>query len=110
MASEKSGEGVPMRAKKEFVKIISSGNHVFIVERRIAEVSQTIKRALNSSLREGDSREIRFPEISTKILERVIQYCHFKFRYTNSTTPIPEFHIQPDEALDLLLASNYLEC
>jgi len=52
--------------------------------------------------------EINFREISTPILEKVIQYFYYKLRYTNSTTEIPEFPIEPEIALELLMAANFL--
>ena len=54
--------------------------------------------------------EIRFPEISTQILEKVIQYMYYKLKYTNSTVRIPEFVIEPEIALELLMAANFLDC
>ena len=56
------------------------------------------------------SGEIKFPEISTPILEKVIQYFYYKLRYTNSQVRIPEFNIEPEMALELLMASNFLDC
>ena len=76
------------------------------------------------------SGEIKFPEISTPILEKVIQYFYYKLRYTNSQARggvfsrrfrprdarrapqvrIPEFNIEPEMALELLMASNFLDC
>ena len=53
--------------------------------------------------------EIRFPEITTPVLEKVIQYFYYKRRYQNSRVPIPEFHIEPEIALELLMAANYLD-
>jgi hypothetical protein len=38
----------------------------------------------------------------------VIQYFYYKLRYTNSTTEIPEFPIEPEVALELLMAANFL--
>ena len=32
------------------------------------------------------------------------------FRYTNSSTEIPEFPIPPEIALELLMAANFLDC
>lgn len=94
----------------EFVKIISSEGHIFIVERKYAEVSQTIKIALSSSYKEGSSKEFSCPEISAKTIEKVIQYFHYKVKYTNTNEPIPEFPITPEEVLDLAKASHYLLC
>lgn len=56
------------------------------------------------------SGEIRFPEITTSILEKVIQYFYYKMRYTNSRVRVPEFDIEPEIALELLMAANYLDC
>ena len=55
------------------------------------------------------SGEIKFPDIHTAILEKVIQYFYYKVRYTNSNVRIPEFPIEPEIALELLMAANYLE-
>ena len=48
-------------------------------------------------------------EISSPILEKVCQYFYFKLKYSNSTQAIPEFQIEPTIALDLLMASNFLD-
>ena len=31
--------------------------------------------------------EVRFPEISTPILEKVCEYCYYKLRYANACAP-----------------------
>ena len=31
-------------------------------------------------------------------------------KYTNSTVPIPEFPVEPELALELLMAANFLDC
>jgi transcription elongation factor B subunit 1 len=54
--------------------------------------------------------EIEFPEISTPVLEKVLQYCHYKLKYNASKVPVPDFAIPPDMALELLMAANYLDC
>lgn len=58
---------------------------------------------------EQQSGEITFREISTPILEKVIQYFYYKVKYTNSTSEIPEFPIDPEIALELLMAANFLD-
>lgn len=42
-------------------------------------------------------------------MEKVIQYFYYKLKYTNSTTEIPEFVIEPEIALELLMAANFLD-
>mmetsp|Transcript_20143 Transcript_20143/g.56949 ORF Transcript_20143/g.56949 Transcript_20143/m.56949 type:complete len:103 (+) Transcript_20143:75-383(+) len=92
-----------------YVRLISSEDHVFVVERKYAMVSGTIKSMLSGSFAESKG-EVRFPEIRTAVLEKVIQYFHFKLKYTNSKVPIPEFSIPPELALDIMMASNFLDC
>jgi len=54
--------------------------------------------------------EVRFPEIPGVILEKVIQYMHYKVRYANSTQRIPNFNIEPEISMELLMAASYLDC
>lgn len=53
---------------------------------------------------------IRFPDISTNALEKVVKYLHYKDRYSNSSLRIPEFTIDPEDALEVLVAASYLNC
>ena len=117
------------------VKLISAEGHEFWVDRKCACISGTIKAMLSGTRGEGgcvssclhtrgacpvrarapgqfveSSGEIKFPDIHTAILEKVIQYFYYKVRYTNSNVRIPEFPIEPEIALELLMAANYLEC
>ena len=56
------------------------------------------------------SGEIKFPEINAVVLEKICQYFHYKLKFTNSTqAQVPEFSIEPEIALELLMASNYLD-
>lgn len=91
------------------VKLVSSENHEFWVDRKCATVSGTIKAMLAGNFAESKG-EIRFPELSAHILEKVIQYMYYKIKYTNSTVRIPEFQIEPEIALELLMAANFLNC
>ena len=104
------GNGHEENYTKEFVKLISMENHEFILEKRVACHSKTIKTMFDGNFSEAKKGEARFPEISTPILEKVIQYLHYRDKYTNSIEPIPEFHIEPDIVTDLMIASNFLEC
>eukprot|EP01113_Clastostelium_recurvatum_P046997 TRINITY_DN831_c0_g1_i1.p1 TRINITY_DN831_c0_g1~~TRINITY_DN831_c0_g1_i1.p1 ORF type:complete len:121 (+),score=33.74 TRINITY_DN831_c0_g1_i1:47-364(+) len=92
------------------VKLISAEGHEFIVDRKAALVSGTIKSMLSGpgtfTFTEQQLGEINFREISTHILEKVIQYFYYKLKYTNSTTEIPDF---VKIALELLMAANFLD-
>jgi len=93
------------------VKLISADGHEFVIDRKAAFVSGTIKSMLASpgAFAEQTLGEVHFREISTPILEKVIQYFYYKLKYTNSTTEIPEFPIEPEIALELLMAANFLD-
>merc|ERR1711934_1351189 len=93
------------------VKLISSDGYEFVIEREAAMVSGTIKNMLSSpGMFVESSGEITFPEIPAVVLEKVCQYFHYKLKFTNSTQPqIPEFMIEPEVALELLMAANYLD-
>lgn len=97
---------------KETVKLISAEGFEFVVDYKAACVSVTIKNMLSSqgSFTETELGEVRFPEISTPILERVCQYCYHKLRWANAPSKdIPEFKVAPEIALELLMAANYLD-
>ena len=82
----------------------------YTVAERVSRPHSTSLTVAHRAGQFAESRgEIRFPEISTNILEKVIQYFYYKVKYTNSTVRIPEFQIEPDIALELLMAANFLD-
>jgi hypothetical protein len=91
------------------IKLKSGDGHEFFVDRKCAMVSGTIKAMLSGQFAESRG-EISFPEIPGNILEKLIQYLYYKVQYTNSTQRIPEFVVEPEIALELLIASGYLDC
>lgn len=93
----------------QFIKLISAEGHEFFVDRRCAMISGTIKAMLSGQFAESRG-EISFPEISAVVLEKLIQYLYYKVRYTNSSQRIPEFVIEPEISLELLIAAGYLDC
>jgi hypothetical protein len=58
---------------------------------------------------EKEQDRIEFHEISSNVLEKVIQYFYYKQKYHASTGEIPEFPIEPEIALELLMAANFLD-
>jgi len=97
--------------EKTFVKLISAEGHEFFVEREVAiSSSKTIRMMLEGSFREAQDNVIRFPDIAGYILERVVKYFHYKAQHSHSSSRIPEFSIEPEAALELLIAAKYLDC
>jgi hypothetical protein len=94
-----------------FVKLVSAEGHEFFLDREIAIASsKTIRLMLEGSFREAQENVIRFPDIDGYILERVVRYLHYKAQHSNSTSRIPEFAIEPEVALELLIAAKFLDC
>jgi elongin-C len=94
-----------------YVKLISAEGHEFFLDRQVAiEASKTIRLMLGGSFREAQDNVIRFPDIAGYVLERVVQYFHYKAQHSNSSNRLPTFNIEPEIALELLLAAKYLDC
>ena len=94
-----------------FVKLISAEGHEFLLDREVAIASsKTIRMMLEGHFREAQSLVVRLPDISGYVLERVIQYLHYKSQYSHASSRIPEFSIEPEVALELLVAAKYLDC
>ena len=51
--------------------------------------------------------EINFRDISGAVLERVVQYFFYKTRYETSAE-VPRFEVEPEYALEMLMAANFL--
>ena len=64
---------------------------------------------MTGNFSEAQQGEIKFPEMSARVLEKVVQYFYYKLRYTNHSGPLPEFKIEPEFALELLMAANFLD-
>eukprot|EP00039_Didymoeca_costata_P019322 m.337068 g.337068 ORF g.337068 m.337068 type:complete len:106 (+) comp18038_c0_seq1:53-370(+) len=96
---------------KGFVTLVSSDGFEFIIERKHAMQSGTIQGMLSgpAQFSEDDRNEIPFREIPSNILERICTYLYYRVRYTNSSREIPDFTIPPEIALELLMASNFLD-
>mmetsp|Transcript_16249 Transcript_16249/g.28803 ORF Transcript_16249/g.28803 Transcript_16249/m.28803 type:complete len:101 (+) Transcript_16249:25-327(+) len=93
----------------KYVKIISGEGHEFFLEAKVARLSRTIDDMLSGGFVESRG-EVKFPEISTEILERALQYLHYKSRYMNSTKDFPEFAISPQEVAELTTVAHFLDC
>lgn len=78
------------------ITLVSAEGHEFIIDRKCALVSKTISSMLEGAFLENEMGRINFREISTPVLEKVIQYFYFKVKYSNNTSTIPEFNIEPE--------------
>ncbi|KAG1337811.1 elongin-C [Cocos nucifera] len=80
--------------KEDTVKLISAEGFEFVIDKKAAMVSHTIRNMLTSpgGFAETQLGEVTFPEISTPILEKVCQYFYWSLQYARflfSLFPIP---------------------
>jgi len=105
----------------KFVKIISAEGHSFFIPRDIACSGSTTMAAMLRGGEDDDGAEayrfvegregvVRLPDIRCRIVEKICQYLMYKSQYSHSNERIPDFVIEPEISLELLLASNYLDC
>ncbi|PAN51039.1 hypothetical protein PAHAL_9G565400 [Panicum hallii] len=92
------------------VKLISAEGFEFVIDKKAAMVSNTLRNMLTSPGGFSETRqgEVRFPEISTHILEKICQYFYWSLHYS-SGKETAEFPIEPEITLDLMMAANYLD-
>ena len=98
-----------------YVKLISSDGHEFVVKKEHAFLSATIKAMLSGpgEVAEDEVNEVNLKEIPSHILSQVCKFFYYKKRYSNTVGDAPEapdFDIKKEVALDLLMASNFLDC
>ncbi|OMJ76391.1 hypothetical protein SteCoe_24259 [Stentor coeruleus] len=100
----------------DIVKITVAEGQVFYLEKRYADMSHNIKAGLGCNSIESITKEFMFSDIRPDIMEKVIQYLHFKFKYQQlldrkaiKVSQVPKFELEPEMALDVLVAASYLQ-
>ncbi|KAL6549529.1 hypothetical protein OROHE_008646 [Orobanche hederae] len=75
--------------KEDTVKLISAEGFQFVIDKKAAMVSQTIRNMLTSpgGFAETEHGEVTFPEISTTILEKICQYFYWSLQYASPVNP-----------------------
>ncbi|CAJ0577164.1 unnamed protein product, partial [Mesorhabditis spiculigera] len=97
-----------------YICLASKDGHEFYLPLKCAEVSTTIKAMITgpgSVTEDGENNIIYFRDINAKTLLQVCRYFNYRYEFSRSISPeIPEFNIDADSAVDLLMASNFLDC
>jgi transcription elongation factor B subunit 1 len=91
----------------------SKERHEFLVAREVVMAAGTIRMMLTGPGTWAETKSkvptIIFEEISSPVLEKVIQYFHYKKRYDGAPPPLPKFDIDLDTIVPLLMAANFLD-
>jgi transcription elongation factor B subunit 1 len=88
------------------------GSHPGVVRRcpLTARRHRSVRHPCAGNFQETESRTVHLAEIPARVLEKCCQYFYFKLRYANTPAKsVPEFKVPPEMALELLMASNYLD-
>lgn len=92
----------------EYITLVSSDGFEFIIAKDAAMVSGTLKNMLSSTFRETEERKIKLQEMDGRLLGKVVEYLHYNIKYRDAVD-VPEFNIPTEMALELLVASDFLD-
>lgn len=92
----------------EYITLVSSDGFEFIIRKKAAMVSGTLKNMLSSTFRETEERKIKLQEMDGRLLGKVVEYLYYNLKYRGDDD-IPEFNIPTEMALELLVASDFLD-
>ncbi|KAH9830184.1 BTB/POZ protein [Rhodofomes roseus] len=113
MQAENAAAASTSTSDNDWVKLISKDGYTFLIRRKVAMNSGTLKNMV--------SVESNFAEAATNtctiddrgiIVEKLCEYLSYKNLYKDSPPKeIPDFleRLQPEIALDLLMAADYYE-
>ncbi|KAK9465826.1 BTB/POZ protein [Lipomyces arxii] len=95
----------------DYVRLISSDGYEYAISRAAAFVSVTLRGMLdrNSSFVESQQNRVNLTTINGVLLEKVCEYLYYNLKHKNNPGNIPEFDVPPEMALELLVASDYLD-
>ncbi|KZZ98694.1 BTB/POZ fold protein [Moelleriella libera RCEF 2490] len=96
----------------KYITLVSGDGFEFVVLRDAALVSPIIKGMLDVRKYAGQFAEAKdarcvFQEMSAVVLDKVVEYFHYWYRYRNSDD-VPDMEIPVELCLELLAASDYL--
>ncbi|RDA83627.1 hypothetical protein CP532_2844 [Ophiocordyceps camponoti-leonardi (nom. inval.)] len=93
----------------KYVTLVSADGFEFVVLREAALVSPIIKGMLDprSQFSEAQNARCVFQEMSATVLDKVVEYFHYWYRYRTSED-VPDMEIPVELCLELLAAADYL--
>ena len=99
-----------MTKSADIVALHSSDGKVFYMSIDVARQAKHLENALASSMKEGETREIKL-DMPERTLETVVKYLHYRMVNKELVKDQrPKFELKPEDALVVLNASRYLQC
>lgn len=97
-----------MSEASEFVTLVSTDYHRFIVHKEVAQISSVLQNS--QGFQEGKTGVIQL-DMEGDILECIVDYLYYHFKYKDQAESgnIPEFNIPTHLALELLVKADYLD-
>ena len=96
----------------KYMKMISADEFEFAIPKDEAMKAGALASMMMrpGEFEENEENSINFQEIYSRTLKQVALYLSFKQKYSNSEKALPEFPIQVEISLDLLMVANFLDC
>ena len=94
----------------DMVTLVSSDGRRFHLQRKVAYMSSLLKGVFEpgQNFKESVENEIQFPNIRGEVLDKVVDYLHYSFKYSNNIRNAPKFEVKDDILLETLVAADYL--
>ncbi|ODV62593.1 elongin C [Ascoidea rubescens DSM 1968] len=92
----------------ERVILVSSDCHEFIIAKKAASISPTLKAMLDSSFQESKSNQIQLPDIDSQLMDVIVEYMYYNLKYKDDPSKAPKFDIPIEMLLEVLVAADYL--
>ncbi|OBZ77551.1 Transcription elongation factor B polypeptide 1 [Grifola frondosa] len=101
-------------SKNEWVRLTSNDGYTFLVRRKVANGSGTLKNMLSSESNFAEAVSNTCPmEDRSAVVEKLCEYLVYKNIYSGGPAKeeIPDFteRLSPEIALELLMAADYYE-
>jgi hypothetical protein len=101
-----------LRPNPKYLKFVTVDNHEFLLRLDLAMKHSPIVHAMM-----GDSECVEIEEYRLEVLReykshtvaKLCMYFNYLEKYNESPGVVPEFPIQPAEALDLMLIGNFFQ-
>ncbi|CEJ85642.1 Putative BTB/POZ fold protein [[Torrubiella] hemipterigena] len=98
-----------MATPSKYVTLVSGDGFEFVVMREAAMISPIIKGMLDPTRQFAEAKDARcvFEEMSAVVLDKVVEYFHYWYKYRNSED-VPDMDIPVELCLELLAAADFL--